>query len=288
MNRYPRNTRPATSASEWSREEIERRVRSLGDWFHNLDLRGVKTAPRHFLGDYPRIKWRRFAHAIPPDLAGKSVLDVGCNAGFYSLEMRLRGAARVLGIDSDDQYLAQARFAAKVMNADIEFRRLSVYQIADLREQFDLVLFLGVLYHLRYPLLALDLLRRHVVKDLLVVQSLLRGSPEIEPLARDYPFSETEIFNRPGFPRLHFIERGFAADPTNWWIPNNACLEAMLRAARFEIAAHPEDEVYVCRSPEPAPPPEDPLPEETCAAARDAAQLDAPAPPPDTAAESAA
>src|SRR3954471_17859357 len=92
--------------------DIEQRVRSLGQWFHNLDLRGVKTAPDHFLGDYPNIKWQRFAHAVPDDLTGKSVLDIGCNAGFYSIEMKKRGAARVVGIDSDDVYLEQGRFAA--------------------------------------------------------------------------------------------------------------------------------------------------------------------------------
>src|SRR5579884_897714 len=93
-----------------SREEIERRVRELGQWFHNLDLGGVQTAPEHFLGDYPAIKWQGFAHAIPEDLSGKSVLDIGCNAGFYSLEMKRRGAARVVAMDSDETYLAQARF----------------------------------------------------------------------------------------------------------------------------------------------------------------------------------
>ena len=70
---------------------------ALGPWFHNIDLGGVQTAPDHFLGDYPAVKWRRFAHAIPADLSGKTVLDIGCNGGFYSLEMKRRGAARVLG-----------------------------------------------------------------------------------------------------------------------------------------------------------------------------------------------
>ena len=78
-----------------SRGEIERRVRELGDWFHNLDLHGVQTAPSHFLGDYPAVKWQRFAHAIPQDLHGWTVLDIGCNAGFYSQEMKRRGADRV-------------------------------------------------------------------------------------------------------------------------------------------------------------------------------------------------
>jgi tRNA (mo5U34)-methyltransferase len=96
------------------RDEIRRRAEALGPWFHNLDLHGVRTAPDHFLGDYPLVKFRSFAHAIPADLSGKSVLDIGCNGGFYSIEMARRGAARVLGIDSDEDYLAQARFAAEV------------------------------------------------------------------------------------------------------------------------------------------------------------------------------
>jgi tRNA (mo5U34)-methyltransferase len=86
----------------YSPEEIRSRVAALGPWFHNLDLNGVRTAPQHFLGDYPAVKWRRFADEISPDLSGRSVLDIGCNAGFYSIEMKRRGAARVVGIDSDE------------------------------------------------------------------------------------------------------------------------------------------------------------------------------------------
>src|SRR4051795_9399521 len=133
-------------------EEIERRIRELGDWFHNLDLGGVLTAPNHFLGDYPNIKWRTFAHALPADLRGKTVLDIGCNAGFYSIEMKKRGADRVLGIDFDESYLNQARFAAEINGLDIEFREVSVYDVGALGEKFDLVIFMGVLYHLRHPL----------------------------------------------------------------------------------------------------------------------------------------
>jgi tRNA (mo5U34)-methyltransferase len=231
----------------WTREMIERRVRELGEWFHNLDLGGVHTAPDHFLGDYPAVKWRQFADALPADLSGRSVLDIGCNAGFYAIEMKKRGAYRVVGIDSDEAYLAQARFAAEVKGLDIEFRRLSVYDVAALGETFDLVIFMGVFYHLRHPLLALDLIHRHAARDLLLFQSMQRGSPEIEAVGRDYRFEEWEIFDRPGFPRMHFIEHRYAGDPTNWWIPNRACTEAMLRSAGFEILARPEEEVYVCR-----------------------------------------
>lgn len=230
-----------------SQRQIEQRIRQLGDWFQNIDLRGVPTAPNHFLGDYPSIKWRRFCEAIPARLHGKSVLDIGCNAGFYSFEMKRRGAARVVGIDFDEGYLAQARFAAEVLGVEVEFRQLSVYDIAQLHEKFDIVLFMGVLYHLRHPLLALDLIHEHAAGDVLVFQSMLRGSPESAQLQPDYDFNETEVFESPEFPRLHFIENLYAGDPTNWWITNRACAEAMLRSAGFRIIAHPEEEVFICQ-----------------------------------------
>ena len=115
------------------------------------------------------------------------------------IEMKRRGADRVVGIDPDPAYLAQARFASEVCGVSIDFRRLSVYEVQRLKEKFDLILFLGVFYHLRYPLLALDLLREHVVKDMLVFQSLQRGSIQIEVLHDDYPFAEEAVFERAGF-----------------------------------------------------------------------------------------
>jgi tRNA (mo5U34)-methyltransferase len=236
-----------TPADSLTEQQIRHRIRELGEWFHNLDLRGVPTAPAHFLGDYPRVKWTRFAAAIPDDLHGASVLDIGCNAGFYSIEMKRRGAGRVVGIDSDPDYLAQARFASEVCNAPIELRCMSVYDIARLQERFDWVLFLGVFYHLRYPLLALDLIRKHVVRDRFVFQSMLRGSQEVDAVEENYPFSERSIFDSAGFPKMHFIEQNYSNDPTNWWIPNRACVEAMLRSADFEILARPEEEIYICR-----------------------------------------
>jgi tRNA (mo5U34)-methyltransferase len=234
-------------AETLSPETIAARVRELGPWFHNLDLKGVMTAPDHFLGDYPRVKFRNFAHAVPADLTGKTVLDVGCNAGFYSLEMKRRGAARVVGLDSDERYLGQARFAARVEGLEVEYRKMSVYEVAALGERFDLVIFMGVLYHLRHPLLALDLLHEHVVGDLMLFQSMQRGSPDTLDVGADHHFWETELFDLPAYPKLHFIEHRYANDPTNWWVPNAACAEAMLRSAGFEVVEHPEQEVYLCR-----------------------------------------
>ena len=228
-------------------DEIERKIAELGPWFHNLSLLGVQTAPDHFLGDYPNLKWKNFERALPRDLTGMTVLDIGCNGGFYSIEMKRRGAYRVVGIDHDEDYLAQARFAAGVLGLDITFKRMSVYDVAQLGEHFDLVLFLGVFYHLRHPLLALDLIRQHVTRDWLVFQSMLRGSRSRPSLQEDYPFSEQAIFDLPGYPKMHFVENCYSHDPTNWWIPNRACAEAVLRSAGFRIESTPEAEVFVCR-----------------------------------------
>ena len=231
----------------WTEAGIRARVQALGPWFHNLDLLGVRTAPGHFLGDYPAVKWAGFRDALPHDLRECSVLDIGCNAGFYSLEMKRRGAARVLGIDSNAAYLAQARFAAEVEGLDIDYLQMSVYDVGVLDERFDIVLFAGVLYHLRHPLLALDLIHAHVARDVLVFQSMQRGSAETIDVAADHAFAETAVFDDARWPRLHFIEHCYAGDPTNWWVPNRACTEAMLRSAGFAIESHPEEEVFVCR-----------------------------------------
>jgi len=100
---------------------------------------------------------------------------------------------------------------------------------------------------LRHPLLALDLIHEHVASDLLIFQSMQRGSPDSGRIEEDYDFFQADHFDVASYPKLHFVEHNYAGDPSNWWIPNRACCEAMLRSSGFEIIAHPEEEVYVCR-----------------------------------------
>ncbi len=250
----PRATAPGTLSDE----QVKSRIEELGPWFHNMRLRGIQTAPDHFLGNYPEVKYANFRDALPADMTGKSVLDIGCNGGFYSLEMKRRGAERVLGIDTDTGYLAQARFAAEVTGLEVEFRQMAVWDVAKLGETFDLVIFMGVLYHLRHPLLALDLIHEHAAKDLLLFQSMQRGSREITDVAEDYEFTAPAPFDEPGYPKMHFIERRYSHDETNWWVPNRACTEAMLRSSGFDIRSQPEDEVYVCQWRPVAVPPDGP------------------------------
>jgi len=231
--------------SHINREELARRIDELGDWFHNLDLYGVPTAPNHFLGDFPNIKWKHFAASIPEDLAGATVLDIGCNAGFYSIQMKRRGAARVLGIDVDDRYLRQAEFAAATLNLDIEFQKRSVYEVDSIPGQFDYVIFMGVFYHLRYPLYALDKVVKKV-RGKLVFQTMIRGSETSRLWAENYHFWNKDVFSQPDFPCMYFIEHSYAGDPTNWWIPNCGAAEAMLRSSGMEIESHPEPETWIC------------------------------------------
>ena len=230
------------------RTVIEKQVQQLGDWFHNIDLFGVPTAPHHFLGDFPNVKWRHIAGALPQDLSGAEVLDIGCNGGFYSIEMKRRGAKRVLGIDVDERYLNQAHFATRTLGFEVEFEKRSVYQVDGIAGQFDYVLFMGVFYHLRYPAYALD----QVVKKVrpngrLVFQSMLRGSDEVKHWAENYRFWETEQFQHPAYPAMYFVENSYANDQTNWWIPNRAAAEAVLRSSGLEILDHPEAETWICK-----------------------------------------
>jgi tRNA (mo5U34)-methyltransferase len=227
---------------------LRREIDALGPWFHNLHLPGgEQTVPQHFLGgDFPRFKWLDIADHLPQDLGGWRVLDVGCNAGFYSFELARRGAS-VLGIDHDPHYLAQARWAAAQFGLErqVEFRQLGVYDMAGQAEGFDLVWFMGVFYHLRYPLLALDLLAR-LTRRLMVFQTLTLPCESVYADTEDHPIEDREPLQDPGWPKMAFIEHRFAGDPTNWWIANHAGCEAMLRSAGLRVAARPAGEIYLC------------------------------------------
>ena len=239
-----------------------------GPWFHNLALpdgRGgtLHTAPEHPLGDFPRFKWEAIEPHLPADLSGVTALDVGCNAGFHSLELAKRGAA-VTALDHDPHYLAQARWAAGRLKLTTPptFREGSAYDLARVApgepDRFGLIWFMGVFYHLRHPLLALDILsQRCEPGGMLVFQTLTL--PEADGNAEARPglhvadpanvrIGERDRLHRPGWPTLKFIEREFEDDPTNWFLADAPACRALLRSAGFEIEAEiAEQETFVCR-----------------------------------------
>jgi tRNA (mo5U34)-methyltransferase len=202
-------------------------IAALGPWFHNLHLPdGRQTAPDHPLGDFPRFKWRQIAPHLPADLAGWSALDIGCNAGYYSFELARRGA-RVTGVE-------------------VEFRKATVYDLAGTDERWDLVLFMGVLYHLRHPLLALDVVGRRF-RRLLVLQTLTMPGDERAEQPDDLPLERRSRLRESGWPKAAFIEHALAGDETNWWAPNAAGVEAMARSAGIDPFSHPAHEIWICR-----------------------------------------
>jgi tRNA (mo5U34)-methyltransferase len=223
-------------------------IAALGPWFHNLHLPdGRQTAPDHPLGDFPAFKWAQIADAIPADLEGWTALDIGSNAGFYTFELARRGA-RVTGLELDEHYLAQARWAARSLDLEdrVSFRQGTVYDLARERETYDLVLFMGVLYHLRYPLLALDGVARSV-RRLLVLQTLTTPGDERLHTPPDLDIDDRGRLREPGWPRLAFIEHSLADDETNWWAPDAACVEAMARSAGLAVSSQPAHEIWLCR-----------------------------------------
>jgi tRNA (mo5U34)-methyltransferase len=226
---------------------LQEEIASLGPWFHNLHLPdGTQTEQTHFLGDFPSYKWRALDPHLPERLDGWTALDIGCNAGYYSFELARRNA-RVTGIDVDPHYLRQARWAAKELGLEgaVEFRQMQVYDLAADVQKYDLVLFMGVFYHLRYPLLGLDIVARRTDK-LMVFQTMTIPGMEVYPDTKDHPIDQRQVLQEPGWPRMAFIEHRFASDPTNWWVPNHAAVEAMLRSSGMEVRTHLGHEIYLC------------------------------------------
>lgn len=226
---------------------LERKIFNIGPWFHNLHLPdGTQTAPNHPLGDFPYFKWKKISEALPESLKGWRVLDIGCNAGFYSFELAKLGA-NVTGIDLDEHYLRQARWAARQYGLDgrVKFRKMQIYDLAHSNATYDMVIFMGVFYHLRYPLLALDIVAQKF-KKLLLFQTLTMPGEEVMEPVDDLPIEKRDLMLSPGWPRMAFIENSLAGDNTNWWAPNHAAVEAMLRSSGLKTIRRPDHEVYLC------------------------------------------
>ncbi len=217
--------------------------------------RGVWTHPENEGAgpDYPAWRWR-VIEPLMPDVRGKSCLDIGCSSGFFSLKMKELGALEVLGVDLGEQLHAieQARFAAATTGLDVEFQPMSVYDVDELGRQFDTVLFLGVFYHLRHPLLALESIRK-VCKESLLMQTITTPHA-VAPLQPCPPGDCTDSglrspnLNQSGFPLLRFVEGGLDGDTSCWFVPSVEAVLALLRSSGFkpqEMILPTEHEIIV-------------------------------------------
>ncbi|HKP92668.1 MAG TPA: DUF1698 domain-containing protein, partial [Chthoniobacterales bacterium] len=157
--------------------EIVQGLETLEPWFHRIDLgRGIFTKTDSVMGepvDHPASTWEVIRSCLPAGLTGKTVLDVGCNAGFYCVEAKRLGARRVLGVDGQRQHVRQGLFVRKMLGLDLEFRRFSVYDLDPKTIGcFDITLALGLVYHLKHLVLALERLY-DVTNEMLVLETAI-------------------------------------------------------------------------------------------------------------------
>ena len=212
-----------------TQDEIVAGLKILEPWFHRIDLGdGIFTKTESVMGepvDHPRQTWEVIQRCLPADLTGKSVLDVGCNGGFYCVEAKRRGAARVLGVDGQRQHVRQALFVRKVLGLDLEFRRFSVYDLDPATiGLFDITLALGLVYHLKHLVHALERLYS-VTRELLIVESAIIP-PEQTPPSFVQSLGEIRQTLHP----LFYAENSPQAKEQvyNWFLPSPDALRALL------------------------------------------------------------
>jgi tRNA (mo5U34)-methyltransferase len=214
------------SNSGCSSEQITRRIEELGKeepWFHCIDLgNGIRTM-QDTLPHLQRL-WDHISRSVPGDLSGKSVLDIGCNAGFFSVQAKRSNANYVLGIDLSDGFLRQAAFVRDVLDLDIDYKKMSIFDVPSLGIKFDIVLCLGVIYHCPDPFSAARCIES-ITKHVAVVESAVVAY-------------ETAV-NKPIW---EFVFPGYndASDAReandrrfNWWFPNMKGLGTLFRSAGF-------------------------------------------------------
>jgi len=214
-----------------SREELLALIGSFPYWYQRIYLgHGVYTVPG------PRLHeelWRRIEPTLPADLGGASVLDVGTNAGYFPIQTKRRGAGRVVGIESVDDYLRQAEICRRIWNVEVEVLPIDAHQLDRVQEQFDLVVFTGILYHLKNPLHVLEQVGR-LCRDAVIVETeCIQDDPRNGVHVRQGPTNQIEVkFCQTGV--MKFIEADeLNGDGSNWWVPDVACVLGMLRTAGF-------------------------------------------------------
>lgn len=197
----------------------EKQLRDLapvrGNWFHSFEaMPGLWT---NGLKSREGMAFELEHWHFPTDLAGKTVLDIGCADGGFSVAALQRGASSVLAID-EQVTTGMRHFDAVRPYPEIEFRQIGLFTDAFMAlPKFDFIVFAGVLYHVHDMLEALKRVRSKAVGTVMLETVYNQSLGDWPPAAIFY--EKDELNN----------------DPTNWWAPNFACLEAMLRVAGFDF-----------------------------------------------------
>jgi tRNA (mo5U34)-methyltransferase len=215
--------------------DLAARVAASPYWYHRIELPGGVVTPGWAPLDAS-------AYRVPERLDGKRVLDLGAWDGFWTFEALKRGACQVVAIDDFSDYLGSlhpeqrkawrnfdlCREALGYPEEQCQRQELSVYELKpETFGLFDVVFAFGLLYHLRYPLLALDRMSAVCTGELYVESAILDDySPYRGGLGHGYPGGQMVMEFYP--------ENQYGSNATNWWVPSLHCLAHMVRAAGFE------------------------------------------------------
>jgi tRNA (mo5U34)-methyltransferase len=215
-----------------SQSEIQARVDAVRFWYHKIPLGfGIVTPgvndPSQTLQHLD----------LPEDCRGMRVLDLGARDGYFSFEMERRGAA-VVAVDYAPADRTGFATAADVLGSKVEYRQANIYDLDPARHgTYDIVLFLGLLYHLPDPLRAIEIVRSlctgrlcletHAIDNgLLMKDGTTKPLAELSPLLSDVPLMQ------------FYPGKTLSGDPTNYWGPNLSCLVGMLEECRFRVLSH--------------------------------------------------
>lgn len=211
--------------SGMDKETVLKKIAEVPFWWHHIELGYGIVTPGHYWGGNPEILPLLLEKLdLPKDMSGKSVIDIGAWDGYFSFAVEKRGASKVLAIDNLYRMVKEGKhldkgtkpfeIAKEILASKVEYKIMDVYDLSqETVGKFDITLCLGVVYHLKNPLLALE---------------------KISSITNELVIIESEFINKwRNIPIAKFIETEFNKDPTCWWIPNKACLEAMVRSVGF-------------------------------------------------------
>lgn len=200
-------------------------------WHHRIEVAPGVWTPG--LQDTPTVLSQI---GMPEDLSGMRVLDIGARDGFFTFEAERRGAREVVALDNEAPTNTGFAIAAELLDSKATYATENVYSLSPERYgHFDLVLFLGVIYHLRHPLLALDRIHDVCAPEALLLlethmidEGLVDGDGEWRSLA-DFDPALTEL------PLVQYYPANMlGGDPTSQWAPNRVALAGWLRGSGFE------------------------------------------------------
>lgn len=183
--------------------------------------------------------WNHVQPAFPDSLKGKNVLDVGANAGFFSISASRLGAEKVIALEIIPEYIEQGEFCSSVWNANVEYRSVDIDEIEKLDTRFDVIIFLAILYHLKNPLKTLETVGK-VCSDAIVLETEVVPPDERNAIYARWGRRGVTPITRLNTGFMKFIESDeLNDDPSNWWIPDIEALMGMMRVAGFKYFSEP-------------------------------------------------